>query len=36
MIKKNPENRENSEKLIQLFEIKDLIEENKLDLKFDY
>jgi hypothetical protein len=36
MIRKNPENRANSKELIQLFEIKDLIEEDKLDLNFKY
>ncbi len=36
MIRKNPEKRANSKELIQLFEINDLIEEDKLDLNFKY
>ncbi len=36
MIRKNPETRANSKELIQLFEINDLIEEDKLDLNFKY
>ena len=36
MIRKNPEKRANSKELIQLFEINDLIEEDKFDLNFKY